>query len=48
MAQGQNRNVPQLGQMQNPVAVSAPGVSSQPNGVQQDGLRVRQEMLNKM
>ncbi|CAF2155455.1 histone acetyltransferase HAC5 [Brassica napus] len=48
MAQGQNRNVPQLGQMQNPVAVSAPGVSSQPNGVQQDGLRVRQEMLNKI
>lgn len=46
MAQGQNRNVPQLvGQMQNPVAVSAPGVvSSQPN----DGLRIRHEMLNKM
>ncbi|KAJ0242438.1 Histone acetyltransferase HAC5 [Hirschfeldia incana] len=48
MAQGQNRNVPQLGQMQKPVAVSAPGVSSQPNGTPQDGLRVRQEMLNKI
>ncbi|KAJ4886470.1 Histone acetyltransferase HAC5 [Raphanus sativus] len=45
MAQGQNRSVPQLvGQMQNPVAVSAPGVSSQPN----DGLRIRHEMLNKI
>ncbi|CAH8362534.1 unnamed protein product [Eruca vesicaria subsp. sativa] len=48
MAQGQNRNVPQMGQMQNPVAVSASNVSSQPNGVPQDGLRIRQEMLNKI
>ncbi|CAH8381540.1 unnamed protein product [Eruca vesicaria subsp. sativa] len=48
MAQGQYRNVPpQPGQMQSSVS----GVSSQPNmanGVNQDGIRLRQEMLNRI
>ncbi|XP_018491142.2 histone acetyltransferase HAC5 [Raphanus sativus] len=47
MAQGQHRMVPQPGQMQS----SASGVSSQPNmanGVNQDGIRLRQEMLNRI
>lgn len=51
MAQGQNRNVPQPGHMQNFVAVSASSVSSQPNtanGTSRDGIRVRQDMLNRM
>ncbi|KAF8083265.1 hypothetical protein N665_0786s0010 [Sinapis alba] len=47
MAQGQHRMVPQPGQMQSSVS----GVSSQPNmpnGVNQDGIRLRQEMLNRI
>ncbi|ESQ48727.1 hypothetical protein EUTSA_v10019887mg [Eutrema salsugineum] len=44
MAQGQNRNVLLPGHMQN----SASSVSSQPNGISHDGLRVRHEMLNRI
>ncbi|KAL0855182.1 hypothetical protein Bca101_060334 [Brassica carinata] len=45
MAQGQqHRMVPQPGQMQSSASV----VSSQPNGVNQDGIRLRQEMLNRI
>ncbi|XP_010418930.1 PREDICTED: histone acetyltransferase HAC5-like [Camelina sativa] len=45
MAQGQNRNVLQPGQMQNP----ASSVSSQPNATtSRDNLGVRQDVLNKI
>ena len=47
MAQGQHRSFPQPGQMQSSASV----VSSQPNmanGVNQDGIKLRQEMLNRM
>ncbi|CDY51908.1 BnaC03g73710D [Brassica napus] len=47
MAQGEHRSFPQPGQMQSSASV----VSSQPNmanGVNQDGIRLRQEMLNRI
>ncbi|CAN7117420.1 hypothetical protein BRARA_C03444 [Brassica rapa] len=47
MAQGQHRSFPQPGQMQSSASV----VSSQPNmanGVNQDGIKLRQEMLNRI
>jgi E1A/CREB-binding protein len=50
MAQGQNRTVLQSGQMHNSVVASASSVSSQPNmvnGISQDTLLLRQEMLNR-